>query len=224
MTAIFVSLDRATRINVGCGTTPTEGWLNLDNSPSIRLPQNKLMLSILSATGVVNETQFELSTTAAQKGVRWADARHLPVPNNSVGALYSSHMLEHLDRKAAREFLNEAARVLVPGGHIRIVVPDLKRRVDQYLADGDADKFLESTYLVVAAPTGVIGRVRHLVVGPRHHAWMYDERSLSRLLEAAGFDEVVVLPAGATNIPDPGALDLRQREDDSIYVEARWPS
>jgi SAM-dependent methyltransferase len=213
-----------TRLNVGCGTTPTEGWLNFDNSPSIRLPRNRLILSLLSATGVVNETQLHLSAVAAEKGIRWAEARHLPVPDRSVEALYSSHMLEHLDRNAAREFLKEAARVLVPGGHIRIVVPDLKRRVDQYITDGDADKFLDSTYLVVPRPTGIIGRLKHLVVGPRHHAWMYDERSLSTLLLAAGFDDVVCLPPGATNIPNPGALDLRQREDDSIYVEAHWPS
>jgi SAM-dependent methyltransferase len=213
-----------TRLNVGCGTTPTEGWLNFDNSPSIRLPRNRLILSLLSATGVVNETQLHLSTMAAERGIRWADARHLPIQDKSVEALYSSHMLEHLDRSAAREFLKEATRVLVPGGHLRIVVPDLRRRVDQYVADGDADKFLDSTHLVVPTATGIIGRLKLVVVGPRHHAWMYDERSLSTLLLVAGFRDVVCLPPGATNIPDPGALDLRQREDDSIYVEARWPS
>lgn len=216
--------DRGTRINVGCGTTPTVGWLNFDNSPSIRLPRSKLLRSVLSAAGVLNEAQLQLSDVAAENGIQWADARRLPVPGRSVEALYSSHMLEHLDRVSAWQFLREAARVLVSGGHIRIVVPDLKRRADQYVADGDADSFLESTHLVVPPPSGIGGRLRQLVVGSRHHAWMYDERSLSRLLNEVGFEDVVCLPPGATNIPNPGALDLRQREDDSIYVEARWVS
>ncbi len=172
---------------------------------------------------MVNESQLRLSAIAAEKGIRWADARHLPVPDKSVEILYSSHMLEHLDRIAAEDFLREATRVLVRGGHIRIAVPDLKRRVDEYVADGDADKFLDSTYLAVPTPRGIIARLKYLVVGARHHAWMYDERSLSRLLRAVGFEEVASLPAGATNIPNPGALDLRQREDDSVYIEARWP-
>jgi predicted SAM-dependent methyltransferase len=181
------------------------------------------VLSLLSATGVVNQNQLRLSAIAAEKGIQWGDARHLPVSANSIEVLYTSHMLEHLDRTAAEDFLRDATRVLVPGGHIRIAVPDLRRRVDKYLADGDADKFLDSMYLAVPTPRGIFRKLKYLVVGARHHAWMYDEVSLSKLLVAAGFKEVVSLPAGSTNIPDPGPLDLRQREDDSVYVEARWP-
>jgi hypothetical protein len=44
---------------------------------------------------------------------------------------------------------------------------------------------------------------------------------LIRLLEAHGFCGAKELPPGETAIPDAGPLNLRERETESIYVEAR---
>jgi hypothetical protein len=49
---------------------------------------------------------------------------------------------------------------------------------------------------------------------------MYAASSLIRLLERHGFGDARELPAGQTTIPDPGPLDLREREEESVYVEA----
>ena len=49
---------------------------------------------------------------------------------------------------------------------------------------------------------------------------MYDGRSLARLLVESGFVGATVMPAGTTNIPDPGSLDLEERSEESVYVEA----
>ena len=46
------------------------------------------------------------------------------------------------------------------------------------------------------------------------------QNSLSLLVERAGFSRVVVQPAGTTMIPNPGRLNLREREEESLYVEA----
>jgi hypothetical protein len=62
-----------------------------------------------------------------------------------------------------------------------------------------------------------------LLVGSREHKWMYDARSLIRLLAENGFVDVNELPPDVTGIADPGALDLRERESGSIYVEGRKP-
>ena len=61
-------------------------------------------------------------------------------------------------------------------------------------------------------------------MGARNHAWMYDGKSLTKLLEKHGFREVTLLPAGQTTIPDPGELDLREREEETVYIEARKPA
>ena len=36
------------KVNVGCGTTPTEGWLNFDNSFSIRAARWPLIVPVLA--------------------------------------------------------------------------------------------------------------------------------------------------------------------------------
>ena len=62
-----------------------------------------------------------------------------------------------------------------------------------------------------------------MLIGPRHHLWMYDGESLARLLREAGFADVAVEPPGVTRIVDPGGLDLKEREAESVYVEAARP-
>ena len=60
-------------------------------------------------------------------------------------------MLEHLSKKSANKFLKECLRILSPRGILRIVVPDLRKLVDSYIKNGDADFFLEESYLVPPA-------------------------------------------------------------------------
>ena len=49
---------------------------------------------------------------------------------------------------------------------------------------------------------------------------MYDGRSLTKLVESVGFIDVTLPPAGETRIPEPGPLDLFERADESVYLEA----
>ncbi len=52
---------------------------------------------------------------------------------------------------------------------------------------------------------------------------MYDGRSLADLLMINGFVDAQIMPSGQTNIKDYGFLDLNEREDESVYVEAFKP-
>jgi SAM-dependent methyltransferase len=141
----------------------------------------------------------------------------------SVDAIYTSHMLEHLDRAQARRFLAEVYRVLIPGGIVRVSVPDLGRLAERYRIAGDADAFVEGLLMFTTNPSTWRQRLRLALVGFRHHLWMYDASSLTKLLLACGFVEAASLPAGTTHIPSPGQLNLREREEESIYVEAARP-
>ena len=57
----------------------------------------------------------------------------IPFEDNTFDVVYNAHFLEHLPKYAAPAFINECARVLRPGGIIRIVVPDLENIAREYL-------------------------------------------------------------------------------------------
>jgi len=211
-------------INIGCGPSPTVGYFNYDNSYSVRFAATPLVLPILARAGLASGQQLELAAVARLKGVRWAPARRLPHLDKTVDVVYSSHMVEHLDRREALDFLGEARRVLKPGAVVRLVLPDLRMRVDSYLQDGDADHFVSRLYLTRERPRGLLSRLKWMIVGDRQHAWMYDAKSAIRLLEEAGFRSLVGLQPGETTIPNPGLLDLCERQEDSIYIEGRAPA
>jgi hypothetical protein len=67
-------------------------------------------------------------------------------------------------------------------------------------------------------------RIKWALIRPRHHLRMYDGPSLSKLVSDAGFVDVMIMPAGKTNISDLwGALTFEERANESVYVEAAQP-
>ncbi len=209
------------RINIGCGQTPTEGWRNFDNSLSLRLSKIPLLPYLLFKAGLLESSQYRFIEYARANRIEYADAaKGLPLPDGSVEVLYSSHMLEHLDQTGAELFLKEARRVLASGGIIRIVVPDLRKLVRQYLDSGDANAFLSSSCLPRPQAKTIAQRLMVLMVGTRHHQWMYDGESLCRILLVHGFSDPGILQPGKTRIESPGSLDLKERISESVYVEA----
>jgi len=215
----------AFRINLGCGQTPTQGWRNFDNSLSLRLSKIPLLPEFLLKLKFLESSQYQFIRFARENNIEYGDATMgLPVQNYSVEVLYSSHMLEHLDRNEADKFLKEAYRVLCPGGIIRIAVPDIKKQVERYNESGDADAFIESIHLCLPRPKALAPRLRLLLVGTHNHQWMYDGNSLSRLLQKRGFIMTEVMSAGQTKISGHEPLDLQERVLESVYVEAEKPS
>lgn len=211
-------------VNVGCGSAPTPGWLNFDNSPTVLLARAPFVSSALERAGLLGSLQRSFLVVAMEQRIAWANAaQRIPLPDGSARVIYSSHMIEHLDRASARGLLTEARRVLRPGGVVRIVAPDLKRLARAYVDGGDADHFVAATLLAHGERTSLGGRLKTLALGRREHAWMYDEVSLVTLVRDAGFDEVRALDPGVTTIPDPGPLNLHERSGESIYVEGRRP-
>lgn len=107
-------------LNIGCGATHHPAWINLD----------------------VHPTDPTVLPIDINKG--------LPFSDGSVGVCYSSHVLEHLTKDRARNFMAECMRVLKSGGVIRLAVPDLEGVVREYIRALDAvssgDKAREADY------------------------------------------------------------------------------
>ena len=112
-------------LNIGCGGTYHPDWVNLDVAPA---DPNVLTVNINNG---------------------------LPFPAESATACYSSHVLEHLDKAGARNLIAECSRVLIRGGVIRLVVPDLEAMAREYLrildavTSGDASRELDYDWIML---------------------------------------------------------------------------
>jgi hypothetical protein len=47
------------RVNIGCGRDPTDGWLNMDNSPAIKIANSPLFYNIAKYLRLFNFSQIE---------------------------------------------------------------------------------------------------------------------------------------------------------------------
>ena len=210
------------KVNIGCGRTPTEGWLNFDNSPAIKLAKSPFKYKFAKALGLLNEQQIEnIKWNMEHKhNIQFADAtKSIPLQTSSVDYIYTSHMVEHLSQKGVRSFLREVKRVLKVGGVVRIAVPDLRIAIDDYLKTNDADAFMRWIDMQAPEINTLTQKIKLFVYGYRHHQWMYDGASLSKLLIEMGFSSVEICKDGKTNIIDADCLNLYEREEQSVYVE-----
>lgn len=214
----------STRLNIGCGRSPTPDWINYDNSPAVWLAHARPLAWMLARLGLVDRHGLAFIEFCRAHRIRPANAaRRIPHPSGTVDAIYSSHMLEHLDRAEARAFLAECRRVLRPGAILRLAVPDLRNAACRYLRLNDAEGFLRHLQFDLDKPRGIGARLRRLLSGGRGHHWMYDRHSLTALVESAGFTDIELTSERRTRIADPGGLDLAEREADSLCLEARRP-
>src|SRR6185295_1213203 len=112
------------RVYIGCGASPINGWLNFDNSLTVRVARYPLLPALVCRTPL----RKEFARVVKTKGIKWADATNrIPVSPHSVDVLYTCHMREHLDQEEVQAFLKEVLRVMKPGGIIRVVVPDIRQ-------------------------------------------------------------------------------------------------
>ena len=210
---------RKYKVNIGCGRTPTTGWLNFDNTQAIQLANSPVKYWLAKIFGL-NSHQIENIEWNKKNKIRFADAtKKIPLPDAAAECIYTSHMFEHLSQNGAKSFLKEALRVLEARGVLRIAVPDLRAIISEYNRHEDADRFMDAM-LVTAPPfNSMKQKISLLISGYRHHQWMYDGASLSRLMTKAGFHNVSILEPGKTLIANPINLDLSERSEQSVYVE-----
>ncbi len=95
----------------------------------------------------------------------------------SVELIYNCHVLEHFKRREVGRVLEEWRRVLVPGGVLRIAVPDFAALCEVYTRTGNLS-------LVIGS---IFGRQDYLY---NIHYNLFDFDSLRNQLEQAGFSDV----------------------------------
>jgi SAM-dependent methyltransferase len=212
------------KLHLGSGPHAVPGWENVDKSLTPVLTRKPAARALLRRIGLINELQAQ--TTWPPEVKRMNVSATWPWSDGAAGAVFSSHMVEHLEADEVRHVLSEAFRVLRPGGIMRLALPDLHLAVEKYLSDkaaGDeraADSFV--TYLYLRPEVHGSGVHRMLVrMLHRPHLWMYDFDSLAARIRETGFVDVTRCHYQQGSCPDVELLD--SRPEDSFYLEAVRP-
>jgi len=146
----------------------------------------------------------------------WDIRKGLPFKDQSVTAIFCEHVIEHLSREDGLRFIRECRRVLQVGGVVRISTPDAAKYLCSYVNN---DEFLDHPRF----GDGTVPRidlVNRMMRENGHHLWIYDTRSLSIALDSAGFKNIQVMAYGLSSHPFMQGVDSKEREFESLYVEA----
>lgn len=207
--------DGRALLNCACGTVMHPGWTNIDFSPYAWLGRRRWLGRLLWATGLLSPDRWERLQRVDPQVIYWDLRRGIPFGDETFDAVYHCHFLEHLPRAAAARFLAECYRVLVPGGVLRVAVPDLEAIIDSYcqavrrLDLGDApaaedhrqaihrlfDQMVRSELAGTERQRPVLRWVERRLRGNavrngELHYWMYDRFSLEEMLVEAGFSQI----------------------------------
>jgi hypothetical protein len=156
----------------------------------------------------------------------WDVSRGIPLPDRSLRGVFTEHCLEHFPLPITQTIIREVHRMLMPGGRIRIVVPDaeiyLTRYTDRlrHLSDASLPFEQECAHEGIDEPILAVNRIfyqdRDKLSG---HWFIYDFNFLSRLLLHCGFSETMrasFMQGGDNNL----LIDTQSRALESLYVEA----
>jgi predicted SAM-dependent methyltransferase len=173
------------RLQFGCGAFPADGWINTNLAPG--------------------------------PGVDFTcDIRDgLPIQSDSVQYIASMHALVELPYLDVVPALRELHRVLVPGGVLRLGLPDLDRAINAYRS-GDRDYF---TIPDDEIPT-IDGKFVVQMTWYGTNRMMFTVDLARELLTRAGFDDVRRAEYGRTTSQFPDIVTLDNRPKESFFVEA----
>lgn len=137
----------------------------------------------------------------------------IPLGNNSVDVIYSSHLLEHIPYKMLVPFIQECRRVLKQDGHLSVCVPNARLFVEAYL-DGRYFGDPSMGYLPAVVNTGSkIDQLNYIAYMDGQHNYLFDEENLVNTLKKGGFEDVNLRDF------DPD-IDIPERDHQSIYAVA----
>ena len=214
-------------IHLGCGVVTPAGWVNVDGSLNALLTKIKPLRYLIQLLRVVPQKIIDIDW---DPDILIHNVRNkLPFENNSAAAIYTSHLLEHLYLKDADKLLSEAYRVLMPGGFLRIMVPDLQELVLAYINESEksvvensaSDRFIKALgFRDSEPPKGhLIYRFLFNFQDLHTHKWMYDFASLRHHLLKAGFVKISRKKRHQSKIKNIKEVE----KNDGLIIEAEKP-
>jgi predicted SAM-dependent methyltransferase len=184
------------KLHLGCGADVRPGWLNLD-----------LNLNDDGRPGSPEYFRIDLR-------------RPLPLRDESVSFVYSSHVWEHLTNPHGLQLFKESYRVLGPGGVFRIALPNQELMCKFYLERNWAHirRFFDQTAPFPGVPEGELTYAEYFdeaIYQQGEHVAFYDAERTVRVLKSVGFKDV-----RETEYAEGLDPDDELRRIGSFYVQA----
>jgi predicted SAM-dependent methyltransferase len=217
------------KLNLGCGACQPEGWINTDSSLNA-------LLQRLPVIGKAIPKLFKSRRYEINKAVYMDVSKRWKYRDNTVDVVYASHLFEHLAQWQTEFFLNEAYRVLKPGGVIRLVVPDLYQLAKNYVNTYETNRVENPSKEIMwsinmhrenmyAKRIPILKKMLYEWQGyPHQHKFMYDQKSLELKLREHGFRDIIPGKYGDSKY----IKSIKEVEGDrehylSVYLEALKP-
>lgn len=204
------------KLNLGSGPNATEGWVCIDRSPNTWLSRVPAAKRVLRSVGILDDGHMADWDPEVVRG----DIRALKYPDGSASAVYTSHTLEHIYLSEARLVLAEASRVLMPGGVIRIALPDARVMAQKFIDNPDAatSRWYNEALLAqpMTRPTGL--RALASRAGGHVHRWQPTPALTVEFLRETGLVDIEECGFREGDFPDLETIETRP---ESFFVQAR---
>jgi predicted SAM-dependent methyltransferase len=146
----------------------------------------------------------------------WDLVKKVPLPDHCLQGVFIEHCIEHIPfEKVCTSVLPEFKRLLVPGGTLRISMPDCEELFDMYQRVKSGLPAWPNQPLSDRTPMIAINRLMRA----NGHLFGWDFQTVKLVLEDVGF--VRVVKESYMHGRDPRLLvDSARRASESLYVEA----
>ena len=200
------------KVNLGSSLLVAPGWVNVDGNLSALFagaprPVLRAVYRLAGISAQLTEDRY-VEILEREQFIHHNLEYGIPLPDECADYVFASHFLEHLSRRRGEHLVRESARILKPGGVIRIAVPDLAYFIRAW-EEGDKDRAMDGIF-------------EDLDLGHfARHRYMYDYDMLEGLMRRAGLTGVTRCDFRQGRTPDIDVLDNRPG---SLVVEAAKPA
>lgn len=182
-------------LNLGCGGETIKDWINIDEGHPHHVD------------------------------VVWDLCEGLPfIQSSTFDVIYSEHFLEHIGRKSALHLMRECLRVLVPGGTVRIAMPNLDEVLRAYHANDKHPTVNESFSEEFGGAFHTKGELLNIAMRAWGHTYLYNLEDGILLLQSAGLDDVRSVPHLQSEHPLLAGRETRPPYQSSLIVEGKKPA